>query len=84
MRVRAALAECGRTVPPGDSPIIPIVVGSEEAALAAAERLRERGLLVVAVRPPTVPRGGSRLRVTLSCDHTDAEVSELLEALKQL
>ena len=68
----------------GDSPIVPIVVGNESAALVAADRLMERGLLAVAVRPPTVPRGTSRLRVTLSCDHTDAEVELLIRELKKI
>ena len=74
-RVRARL---GMT---GDSPIVPVVLGDEAAALAAAERLRDAGLLVVAVRPPTVPRGTSRLRVTLSCEHTDAEVDSMTAAV---
>jgi 8-amino-7-oxononanoate synthase len=65
----------------GDSPIIPIILGDESAALAAAEALKQRGILVVAVRPPTVPKGTSRLRVTVSCDHSDEEVSILSEAV---
>ena len=64
-----------------DSPIIPIVVGDEAKALAMAEEMRLRGLLVVAVRPPTVPRGTSRLRVTLSCDHSDSEMALLIQTL---
>ena len=75
MRVRSALSQ------PGDSPIIPMILGDEQRALDAAAALREEGLLVIAVRPPTVPRGSSRLRITLSCDHTDAEVRTLLGAL---
>jgi 8-amino-7-oxononanoate synthase len=54
-----------------DSPIIPLQVGDPHRALAAAEQLQEQGLLVVAVRPPTVPPGTSRLRVTVSAAHTD-------------
>ena len=50
---------------PNDSPIVPIVLGEETRALEASARLRAAGMLVVAVRPPTVPRGSSRLRVTL-------------------
>jgi 8-amino-7-oxononanoate synthase len=68
----------------GDSPIIPIVLGEEEAAIAAANALREKGMLVLPVRPPTVPRGTSRLRVTLSCDHSDAEIDALIRALAAL
>jgi 8-amino-7-oxononanoate synthase len=77
-RVRAALQMAG------DSPIIPIILGSESAALEAAAALRDQGMLVVAVRPPTVPRGSSRLRVTLCCDHADGEVDDLIIALKKL
>ena len=80
--VRAELAAAGFDLPPGDSPIVPVLLGSEAAALAAADRLRDRGLLALAIRPPTVPRGTSRLRVTLSSEHTDAEVATLLEGLR--
>jgi 8-amino-7-oxononanoate synthase len=83
-RLRAALTEAGFDLPPGDSPIVPVIVGEERAALDAADRLREQGMLVVAVRPPTVPRGRSRLRVTLSSGHSDEEVDQLLRALRAL
>jgi 8-amino-7-oxononanoate synthase len=66
------------------TPIIPVVVGEEAGALAAAESLLERGLLVPAIRPPTVPPGTSRLRVSLSAAHTRAEVSRLARALDVL
>jgi 8-amino-7-oxononanoate synthase len=83
-RVRDRIREAGRDVPAGDSPIIPILLGSEEAALAAASRMRNAGLWVVAIRPPTVPRGTSRLRVTLSSQHTDDEVEQLLASVAAL
>jgi 7-keto-8-aminopelargonate synthetase-like enzyme len=67
-----------------DSPIVPLPVGDENAALAAAEHLRRRGFLVMAIRPPTVPRGGSRLRITLSCEHRDDEVAALIGALREV
>ena len=63
------------------SPIIPFVCGEEAAALTAATALLERGLLVPAIRPPTVPPGTSRLRVTVSATHTDAQVDALVHAL---
>ncbi len=65
----------------GDSPIVPIILGDEAAALAAADRLLQKGILAVAVRPPTVPRGTSRLRLTLCCDHTEDEVEALIRGL---
>ncbi|MGD1277819.1 MAG: 8-amino-7-oxononanoate synthase [Tepidisphaeraceae bacterium] len=80
-RLRRRLSQGGIALPPGDGPIIPIVVGDESAALRRAEALMGAGLLVQAVRPPTVPRGTSRLRVTLCCGHSDAEVDQLTEAL---
>jgi 8-amino-7-oxononanoate synthase len=83
-RVRAELSGSRLEIPPGDSPIVPVILGDAPAALAASARLRDAGLLVPAVRPPTVPRNGSRLRVTLSSEHTDAEVAQLVDALKQL
>jgi 8-amino-7-oxononanoate synthase len=70
-----------RLRPGHPTPIVPIVLGDEAAALAAAARLLDRGLLVPAIRPPTVAPGTSRLRVTLSAAHTDDQVDRLLAAL---
>jgi 8-amino-7-oxononanoate synthase len=83
-RVRNELTTAGMKIPAGDSPIVPIVVGSEHAALKAAEELKREGLLVIPVRPPTVPPASSRLRVTLSCEHTDDEISQLLRRIKRI
>lgn len=72
---------------PGDpqrSPILPIVLGQEEQALRASAALADRGLLVPAVRPPTVPPGSSRLRISLSAAHSDQDVAALLSALEDL
>lgn len=79
--VRGELAARGLTTVAGDSPIIPIVLGDESRALEASRRMLEGRFLVPAVRPPTVPKGTSRLRLTLSCDHTDEEVRALLDVL---
>ncbi len=69
-----------------DSPtaIQPIVVGDNHEALALAEALLARGLWVPAIRPPTVPKGTARLRVTLSAAHGETHVAMLVEALKAL
>jgi 7-keto-8-aminopelargonate synthetase-like enzyme len=67
-----------------DSPIIPVILGNEEAALSAASTLRDLSLLVLPVRPPTVPKRTSRLRLTVSCDHTDEEIDRLIAAVRQL
>lgn len=65
------------------TPIQPILVGSSERALRLSQLLRERGLLVTAIRPPTVPAGSARLRVTLSAAHSQAQVEVLLQALAE-
>ncbi len=69
-------------VPAG--PILPLVLGSEARALAVAEALRARGLFIPAIRPPTVPAGSSRLRITLSSAHEPADVARLLAALAEV
>ncbi len=66
------------------SPIVPVVVGDEDRAVAASRRLLDDGLWVPAIRPPTVPVGTSRLRVTLSAAHTDEQVGRLGRALTGL
>lgn len=66
------------------SPIFPIVLGEPETALEASEKLLERGFLVTAIRPPSVPAGTARLRVTLSAAHTDEQVDALTEALAEI
>jgi 8-amino-7-oxononanoate synthase len=77
-------AHVDRLRPGHPSPIVPVILGSEEAALAASERLLRDGLHVPAIRPPTVPPGTSRLRVALSAAHTDADVGRLASALADL
>jgi 8-amino-7-oxononanoate synthase len=75
------LEEAGFAPPGHPSPIIPVVLGSEQAALNASAALLHEGLWVPAIRPPTVPVGTSRLRVTLSAAHSDEDVTRLLHAL---
>lgn len=67
--------------PGAPSPILPIVLGEEGRALEVSRRLLERGYLVPAIRPPSVPHGTSRLRVTVSAAHTRAQIAGLSEAL---
>lgn len=74
----------GRVRPGHPSPIIPFVLGGEEAATRSSDLLLERGLFVPAIRPPSVAPGSSRLRVTLSAAHTDEEVEQLVEALREI
>ena len=85
---RVAQLTAGRAgTPPGGSipsAIIPHMIGDEGAAVTAAQRLREQGLFIPAIRYPTVARGQARLRITLSANHTASEVAELLAALALL
>jgi 8-amino-7-oxononanoate synthase len=71
-------------LPPAQSAIVPIIIGENEAAFAVQERLKGRGILVSAIRPPTVPNGTARLRVCLSAAHSEAQVTELVEALREI
>ncbi len=82
-RFRAGVSAIGLQLMDSPTPIQPIVVGSSARALALSAALRERGILVTAIRPPTVPRGTARLRVTLCATHTHADIDRLLEALQQ-
>jgi 8-amino-7-oxononanoate synthase len=83
-RVRQKLEEMAFVMPPGDSPVIPVILGGETDALDAARQLVEQGILAVPIRPPSVAVGSSRLRVTVSCEHSDDEVERLLECVKDL
>ena len=82
-RFRAGVSALGLELMDSPTPIQPIVVGSSERALALSAALRAHGLLVTAIRPPTVPQGTARLRVTLSAAHTEQQVDRLLYALGQ-
>lgn len=64
------------------TPIQPLLIGDSERALQLSAGLRERGIMVTAIRPPTVPQNTARLRVTLSAAHSEADVDRLLEALQ--
>ncbi|MDE2086730.1 MAG: 8-amino-7-oxononanoate synthase [Xanthomonadaceae bacterium] len=83
-RFRAGAAQLGLPLMASHSAIQPLRMGDAQAALDAARALEQRGLLVTAIRPPTVPPGQARLRVTLSAMHEDEHVDQLLEALGAL
>jgi 8-amino-7-oxononanoate synthase len=69
---------------PSDTAIQPVQIGSNEDAMRAAAALYEKGFWVPAIRPPTVPAGTARLRVTLSAAHTDDDVARLIRAIQSL
>jgi len=80
-RFRAGATALGLPLADSPTPVQPLLAGSAGRALAWAQSLREQGILVPAIRPPTVPRGGARLRVTFSATHTAGQVDRLLDAL---
>ena len=71
----------GLAMMPSETAIQPILMGSSAAALKASQQLQEKGILVTAIRPPTVPKNEARLRVTLSASHTSLQIEQLLDAL---
>jgi 8-amino-7-oxononanoate synthase len=81
---RSRAATLGIDFAGSTTPIQPLIVGSAEAALRGSARLLEAGILVTAIRPPTVPRGTSRLRITLCADHEEHEIDRLVETLAAL
>jgi 8-amino-7-oxononanoate synthase len=66
------------------SPIVPLIIGEAETALAAAQLLEAKGFLVIAIRPPTVPKGTARLRFTFSASHPDREIDRLAEIVRSM
>ncbi len=86
LRTRIAELNAALYLPPAaqGSPIIPLILGEEAKAMAAATRLREQGIFVPAIRYPTVARGAARLRITLSAANTGADVATLADALNQI
>ncbi len=80
-RLGRRLRESGANVPHAGSQILPVIVGSADRAVAVAAALLDRGVYVAAIRPPTVPEGTSRLRVSLMATHTDAHVERAAETI---
>ena len=83
-RVRAGLAASRWRLGASQTPIQPVLVGANAAALALSNSLAARGLLVPAIRPPTVPQGTARLRISLSAAHGEDEVERLIDALHEI
>ncbi|KAA6187781.1 8-amino-7-oxononanoate synthase [Thiohalocapsa marina] len=85
-RFRAGAAELGLELGLADAhtPIQPLIAGDAGRALAWSRHLEQHGVLVTAIRPPTVPQGTARLRITFSAAHTEADVDRLLSLLAQL
>jgi len=81
---RAGAAQLGLTLLDSPTPIQALILGEAQAAVTASDALRARGILVAAIRPPTVPAGSARLRITFSALHSAQHVERLLEALAAL
>lgn len=82
-RLREGAAQLGIELPPAatPTPILPLIVGDASKAISLSRDLQAQGFWVAAIRPPTVPPGTSRLRITVSAAHTDAQIDGLLAAL---
>jgi 8-amino-7-oxononanoate synthase len=83
-QLRNGLSDLPWQLMPSDTAIQPLLIGDNKQALNLSESLRERGIWVAAIRPPTVPQGTARLRITLSAAHSEADVDKLVGALHEL
>jgi 8-amino-7-oxononanoate synthase len=82
--LRNRLREMGLDIGQSTTQIIPVIAGSSEKALALAKGLEERGFFILAIRPPTVPKGTARLRISVQSDHTREQLENLCGAIEQL
>jgi 8-amino-7-oxononanoate synthase len=80
-RLRAALASAGLDTARSSTQIVPVMIGGADEAMAASKALETEGFLGVAIRPPTVPQGTSRIRFALTAAHADADVDRLAKAV---
>jgi len=83
-RFRDGVEQLGLDLRSSWTPIQPLILGDNQRALQMSNKLLENGLLVTAIRPPTVPQGSARLRITLSAAHNEAQVDRLLSMLDEL
>ena len=79
--LRGALAGEGLPIPPGQTQIVPLVIGGAEDTVSVSERALEQGVFAQAIRPPTVPAGSSRLRLTVMASHTKTELREAAKTI---
>jgi 8-amino-7-oxononanoate synthase len=81
---RTGAEQLGLTLMDSQTAIQPVMVGDNEMALKISQALEQQGILVTAIRPPTVPKGTARLRVTLSAEHEEKDVEQLLSVLEKI
>jgi 8-amino-7-oxononanoate synthase len=82
--LKDGLRRLGFSVGDGDSAILPLIIGDASRCMEFSERLLEKGIFAQGIRPPTVPPGTSRLRITVMASHTDAHIEKALDAFKQV
>lgn len=83
-RFRRGAAELGLTLMASDTPIQPLLIGDNDKAMAMSRALLKQGILISAIRPPTVPEGSARLRITFSAAHREVDVDQLLTVLEMV
>src|SRR5207245_8645505 len=81
--LRGELERAGFSPTSSACQIVPVIVGSAHAAVTFSKKLEKLGLLAPAIRPPSVPEGTARLRISLSAGHTEEDVRHLIDALKE-
>ena len=81
---RSGITQLGLELMDSPTPIQPVLLNDDKRVIQVGEQLRERGFLVGAIRPPTVPKGGARLRITLCAEHSEQQVDQLLDALAEV
>lgn len=82
--MRELLEKANLPIVKGETPIIPIIVGDAEKALEFAKKCREKGILLCAIRPPSVPVGTSRIRLTVTASHTEEELKKSAEIIEEI
>jgi 7-keto-8-aminopelargonate synthetase-like enzyme len=82
--LRGELQKLGFDTLQSVSPIIPVMVGEAERALELSKKLLERGIFVSAIRPPAVPKGTARLRVTVTAAHTQDDILRCVKAFSEI
>ncbi len=80
--VRSELQQLGYSTGASSTQIIPVLIGDDDQALALSQYLEEHGILALAIRPPTVPEGAARIRLSLSSAHSDEQIEQLVQAFK--
>ena len=83
-KLKQGLRDLGFALRASDSPIVPLIIGDAEKTMQLCERLLERNIFAQGIRPPTVPPGTSRLRITLMATHTQGHIEKALDAFKEV